>query len=58
MERIAYSIISQAELYFGAYQSNYVNENLENIEMLSKKLAILPFENKAVDIFGHLKSNQ
>ncbi|EDN66804.1 conserved hypothetical protein [Beggiatoa sp. PS] len=32
LDKIAYSIISQAELYFGAYQSNYIKENLTGFE--------------------------
>ncbi|HID99837.1 MAG TPA: type II toxin-antitoxin system VapC family toxin [Thiotrichaceae bacterium] len=57
LDRIAYSIISQAELYFGAYKSNYVKENIDNIEILSEKLAILPFEDKAAGRFGQIKSD-
>ncbi|OQY48633.1 MAG: hypothetical protein B6247_24855, partial [Candidatus Parabeggiatoa sp. nov. 2] len=57
LERIAYSIISQAELYFGAYKSNYVEENIDNIKMLSEKLVMLPFEDKAANIFGYIKSD-
>jgi tRNA(fMet)-specific endonuclease VapC len=57
LDKIAYSIISQAELYFGAYKSNYIKENLNNIQILSEKLTRLPFEDKAAKIFGELKSN-
>jgi len=57
LDRIAYSIISQAELYFGAYKSNYVEENIDNIEMLLEKLVMLLFEDKAANIFGHIKSD-
>jgi tRNA(fMet)-specific endonuclease VapC len=57
LDKIAYSIISQAELYFGAYKSNYIKENLNNIQILSQKLTLLPFEDKAAKIFGELKAD-
>ena len=57
LDQIAYSIISQAELYFGAYNSTYVQQNLLNIQKLSQKLAALPFDDKAAQLFGQLKAD-
>ncbi len=47
MDSLYYSVISKAELYFGAYNSSYVQQNLSNIQTLSQKLSIRPFNDKA-----------
>ena len=57
LDKLAYSIVSQAELYFGAFKSNYVEKNIDNIRRLSEKLAMLPFEDKSAALFGQLKSD-
>lgn len=56
LENICFSIISKAELYFGAYNSNQVENNINVIEKLSNKISILPFDEKASKIFGQLKA--
>ena len=44
LDSLYYSVISKAELYFGAYNSSYVQQNLSN------------FDDKAANHFGQIKS--
>ena len=57
MDSLYYSVISKAELYFGAYNSSYVQQNLSNIQTLSQKLSMRPFDDKAANHFGQIKSD-
>lgn len=54
---IVFSIISKADLYYGAYKSEYVEENLRSIRRLSDKIAVVPFDNDAADRFGAIKAD-
>jgi len=45
-----------AELYFGAYNSQKVEENLLRIEKFKKCLNILPDSEKSAMLFGEIKS--
>ena len=56
LENITTTIISKAELYFGAYNSKFQTENLNAIKTLSDKLWILDFNDKSALIFGKLKA--
>jgi predicted nucleic acid-binding protein len=38
LDSLGYSIISHAELYFGAYNSEHVEKNLQAIQLLRQKL--------------------
>ncbi|MCB0211670.1 MAG: PIN domain-containing protein [Anaerolineae bacterium] len=57
LENIGFSIISKAELFFGAYNSRHVKQNLKNVKRLSNTLSTIQFDDKAAEIFGQLKSN-
>ena len=57
MDSLYYPVISKAELYFGAYNSSYVQQNLSNIQTLSQKLSMRPFNDKAANHFGQIKSD-
>ena len=56
LDSLYYAIISKAELYFGAYNSSYVQQNLSNIQTLSQKLSMRPFADKAANHFGQTRS--
>ena len=56
LDSLYYAIISKAELYFGAYNSSYIQQNLSNIQTLSQKLSMRPFDDKAANHFGQIKS--
>jgi tRNA(fMet)-specific endonuclease VapC len=57
LETLSYSIITQAELYFGAYNSSYLERNRANIQRLMNTLKILPFDEAAANRFGQLKAD-
>jgi len=57
LEYIAFSIISKAELYFGAYNSIHIAYNINNIGQLSNTLSMLPFDEKSSELFGKIKSD-
>jgi len=57
LETLSYSIITPAELYFGAYNSSHQERNLANIQRLMNTLKILPFDEAAASRFGQLKAD-
>lgn len=54
--QIAISVITAAELYYGAYNSNRVPENLIRAEEFIKNLPVIPLSNHSIKIFGELKA--
>jgi tRNA(fMet)-specific endonuclease VapC len=51
------SAITVAELYFGAYNSTYVQKNLALLEEMLPQLNILPFNSQTGRIFGQIKAD-
>ncbi len=49
------TIITLAELRYGAYNSQKVKENLKNIDNFLRKVEVPPLQEGAADIFGKLK---
>ncbi len=56
LSNISISIISKAELYYGAYNSKYIENNLNNIHLLTEKITVLNFDDKSARSFGEIKS--
>ena len=56
LQNIGFSIVSKAELYFGAYNSSYPEKNLEKVLLLADTIEVVNFDDKAADIFGFLKA--
>ena len=56
LDQLALSIITKAELYFGAYNSAQISQNLAAIAKLTQTLTILPFDDVVADRFGALKA--
>ena len=58
VETLAVATVTQAELYFGAYNSARVDENLMRLEefFLSPGPCILPLDKTAVKYFGEFKA--
>lgn len=50
------TIVTFAELRYGAYKSQRVTENLQKIDHFLKKVKILPLDQEAADKFGQLKA--
>lgn len=55
-EQVAISVITQAELYYGAYNSSRVAENLKRVDDFVKQLLILPLREATLKRFGALKT--
>ncbi len=56
LEHLGYSIISKAELFYGAYNSQNVQRNLENINKIDQALTLVYLEETAAEWFGKLKA--
>lgn len=54
-DRLRTTIITLAELKYGAYNSQRVEENLNNIADFLQKVRVLPLDQRAVDRFGVIK---
>lgn len=55
-KQIAISVITQAELYYGAYNSSRVTDNLKRADDFVKLLPILPLREVTLKRFGALKA--
>ena len=55
-EQIAISVITQAELYYGAYNSSRVTENVKRVDDFVKQLPIFPLQEITLKQFGVLKA--
>ena len=53
---LAASVISKAELFYGAYRSQHVDENIKVIKKLAKTIKFLPVDDKAQQLFGQIKA--
>lgn len=56
LENIGYSIISLAELYFGAYNSEQIEKNLKAIKIVQQKLPLFNCNDKSSQLFGMIKA--
>jgi len=55
-EQIAISVITQAELYYGAYNSSRVTKNLKRADDFIKQLPIFSLREATLKRFGALKT--
>lgn len=53
---LAISNATLAELYFGAYNSKRIEENIKRIKVFKKHLAVYSDSEKSAEIFGKFKS--
>lgn len=56
LDRVAISVITVAELYFGAYNSARVDENLTRACTFAKQITVLPLDDAVLAAFGRLKA--
>jgi tRNA(fMet)-specific endonuclease VapC len=58
VKTLAVGMVTQAELYFGAYNSQRVDENLDRLEAFftSPGPCVLPLDTAAVKYFGQFKT--
>ncbi|MCC5617529.1 type II toxin-antitoxin system VapC family toxin [Nostoc sp. CHAB 5836] len=55
-DELCICVITAAELYYGAYNSNRVSENLGNAEDFIQNLPVLPLTDPALRKYGELKA--
>lgn len=55
-EQICISTVTLGELVFGAEHSEQVERNLADIEAMTARLEVLPYENKAAYQFGQIRA--
>ncbi len=55
LETISVSFITISELYYGAYKSRRINENMAAVEKLENKLGIIDSNEEICKNFGKLK---
>jgi tRNA(fMet)-specific endonuclease VapC len=55
-ERVFLSSIVLGELYFGAYNSERVSENLANIENVAPQMAVVSCDKNTAQIYGRIRS--
>ncbi|MEB3359742.1 MAG: type II toxin-antitoxin system VapC family toxin [Synechococcales bacterium] len=53
---LAICVITVGELYYGAYNSQKVEKNLERAKQFVSSMRVLPLEITALDTYGRLKS--
>ncbi len=56
LPEIFISFITLSELYYGAYKSKKVEQNLANIGILKSKLSLMDSNASICDVFGKLKA--
>ncbi len=56
-ENICVCDVVKYELYYGAYRSDRIAENLENLEILFTELVSLPFDGEAAKICGTIRAD-
>lgn len=56
-EQMCISSITLGELVFGAEHSQQVERNLADIEAMTARLEVLPFDNKAAYHFGQIRAD-
>jgi tRNA(fMet)-specific endonuclease VapC len=57
LAQLGYSIISHAELYFGAYNSEQIAKNLNAIEIVKQKLTLINLNADSAQLFGKIKAD-
>lgn len=57
LRQVSVSVISVAELYFGAYNSAKVAENMTRLEQFAQSVQILPLGVPVLKTFGQLKAS-
>lgn len=57
LDQLGYSIISHAELYFGAYNSEQKEKNLAAIQIVQQKLTLVNLDTKSAQLFGSIKAD-
>lgn len=57
LDSLAISFVTLSELYFGAYKSQKVKQNILNVEKLKNKLNVVESSNMVSKTFGKIKGS-
>ena len=57
IQHLRTTVITFAELRYGAYKSQKVEENLQKIDHFIRKVKLLPLDYESADKFGKLKAD-
>lgn len=55
--QVAISVITKAELYYGAHNSSRMVENLDRVEIFTSYLQVIPLDDLILQRFGKLKAH-
>jgi tRNA(fMet)-specific endonuclease VapC len=56
-DNLAISCFNLTELLYGAYNSEYVDKNLERVRYIENTIKVVPFDRKAIENYAVIKSN-
>jgi tRNA(fMet)-specific endonuclease VapC len=56
LDTVAGSVVSKAELFFGAFNSAQVDHNVRAVRKLAKIVSFLPLDDLAQEFFGKIKA--
>jgi tRNA(fMet)-specific endonuclease VapC len=57
LAHLGYTVISHAELCFGAYNSEQKEKNLQAIQIINQTLALVDFSVQSAQLFGKIKAD-
>jgi len=57
LETLSISFITLCELYFGAYKSRRIKDNILNIEKLKNRISVIESNDLVCETFGKLKAS-
>ena len=55
-QEVSICVITVSELYFGAYNSSKIKQNLTTAEIFIQNIGVLPLSNQTLKQFGQLKA--
>jgi tRNA(fMet)-specific endonuclease VapC len=55
-EDLAISCFNLTELLYGAYNSDFVDKNLERVRFIENTIEVMPFDRKAIENYAVIKS--
>jgi tRNA(fMet)-specific endonuclease VapC len=56
LDAVSGSVVSKAELFFGAYNSEQVEHNVKAVRKLARIVSFLPLDDLAQEFFGKIKA--
>jgi len=57
VKNLSASVISKAELFYGAYHSHFPDKNIEAVKKIARTIPFLPLDDAALEYFGKIKAD-